>query len=136
LEPTKAAIESLDHDVEVVPTEEWQKSSDGTCDTNADPIEVRAESSTPANTTSVLIHEAAHAELHEDVGLDTQAKEVEAEAIAYIVCEHFGIDASGAAFYLASWADDTRKEVGKRLNRIKDTAQTLIDEIEEQADDE
>jgi hypothetical protein len=130
VEPARDAATELGHNVEIVPSDEWNRSADGTCNTTATPAEIRVERDTPANTASVLIHETAHAELHRKAGLDTQAKEVEAEAVAFIVAEHFGLDSSGSAFYLASWADDTQKEITDRLDRIKQAARNIIEAIE------
>jgi antirestriction protein ArdC len=62
---------------------------------------------------------------------DEQAKrEVEAEAVAYAVGRHFGLDVSNSAFYLASWSDEPADSLRERLDRISTTAQKLIDTIE------
>jgi len=52
-----------------------------------------------------MIHEYAHALLHFDVDDDTERskREVEAEAVAYVVGRYCGLDTSGSAFYLAAW---------------------------------
>lgn len=80
----------------------------------------------------VLAHELAHEILHKgDLPKDhtRSVKEIEAEAVAYIVAETFGIDMSGSAFYLATWKGD-RKEVQKRAERIVTTAKAVIEAIE------
>ena len=59
------------------------------------------------------VHEVSHALLHdrevmdvEGVLKDQTTKEVEAESIAYIVCNHFGLDTSEYSFtYIASWCE-------------------------------
>jgi transcription-repair coupling factor (superfamily II helicase) len=79
-----------------------------------------------------LIHEYAHALLHFDVNDDTEPKkhEVEAEAIAYVVRRYCGLDTSRLAFYLAAWESDDPEVVRKRLGRISQTVEELIDVVE------
>ena len=66
-----------------------------------------------AQTMKTGVHEVSHALLHdrevmdaEGVLKDQTTKEVEAESIAYIVCNHFGLDTSEYSFtYIASWCE-------------------------------
>jgi len=76
-----------------------------------------------------LIHEYAHALLHFDVDDDTERskREVEAEAVAYVVGRYCGLDTSGSAFYLAAWESDDPEVVRERLGRISTSAQEVID---------
>lgn len=89
------------------------------------------------------IHEIAHAILH-DMGLnnpqtemegrkDRKTKEVEAESIAYAVCQHYGIDTSDYSFgYVAGWSSDKElKELRSSLETIRKTSATLIHTIDE-----
>ena len=65
---------------------------------------------------------------------DRNTKEVEAESIAYTVCQHFGIDTSDYSFgYIAGWSSgrDT-KELRSSMDTIRRTASELITGIEEQ----
>jgi len=64
-----------------------------------------------------LIHEYAHALLHSDVDDATERskREVEAEAVAYIVGRYFDLDTSGSAFYLAAWQGDDAEGIQERL---------------------
>lgn len=41
-----------------------------------------------------VIHEISHANMHnrKDVGIDRRTTEVEAGAVMYVACEHFGLD--------------------------------------------
>ncbi len=62
-------------------------------------------------TVKTLMHEIAHAVLHnaerlQETGKKTRGqKEVEAESVAYVVCRHFGIDVSDYSFgYVAGWS--------------------------------
>jgi len=89
------------------------------------------------------IHETAHATLH-DIDLnnpelsmeerkDRKTKEVEAESIAYTVCQHYGIDTSDYSFgYVAGWSSDKElKELRSSLETIRKTSATLINAIDE-----
>ncbi|MDP1713918.1 MAG: ArdC family protein [Anaerolineales bacterium] len=77
---------------------------------------VREIVSRPNAGTSALIHEAAHMLLHEGrYEMGSEQKETEAEATAFIVCEHFGIE-TNAPNYLAHWSSPEQiKESGKRI---------------------
>jgi len=80
-----------------------------------------------------LIHEFVHALLHSGVDdrLERSKREVEAEAVAYIVGRYFGLDTNGSAFYLAAWQDEDTGAIVDRLNQISTTAQNIIEQIEE-----
>ena len=73
-------------------------------------------------TIKTAIHEIAHAKLHNrdlkksdiDKPKDRNTEEVEAESIAYTVCQHFGIDTSDYSFgYVAGWGS------GKEFPELK-----------------
>ena len=88
-----------------------------------------------------LIHEIAHARLHaiDDTlplsgqGLpDRRTREVQAESIAYTVCQHFGIDTSDYSFgYLAAWSGDKQLDTLKSsLDTIHKEAAAIISEVD------
>lgn len=96
-----------------------------------------------AQTVKTLIHEVAHRYLHKaDIKTDPKKprklKETEAEAVAYIVCQHFGIETSEYSFgYIATWAKDLDVEMLKEsLVCIRNTASDLIVKIEEKIFDD
>jgi hypothetical protein len=95
-------------------------------------VEVR-DRENDADLARTLIHEYAHALLHFDVDDDTERskREVEAEAVAYVVGRYCELDTSGSAFYLAAWESDDPEVVQERLGRISRTAAELIDVLEE-----
>lgn len=70
--------------------------------------------------------------LHFDVDDDIERskREVEAEAVAYVVGRYYGLDTSGSAFYLAAWESDDPEVVRDRLNRISRTAEELLEALE------
>ena len=87
------------------------------------------------------IHEIAHAKLH-DVDLnappeqqnrvDRHTREVQAESVAYTVCQHFDLDTSDYSFgYVAGWSSGKEMiELKASLETIQATAKELITEIE------
>jgi hypothetical protein len=95
-------------------------------------IEAKARAN-QADLAVTLIHEYAHALLHSDVDDATERskREVEAEAVAYIVGRYFDLDTSGSAFYLAAWQGDDAEGIQERLGRISSTAQKIIDTVAE-----
>lgn len=91
-------------------------------------------------TIKTAIHEIAHAKLH-DIDLnapeqaerpDRSTREVQAESVAYTVCQHFGLDTSDYSFgYVAGWSSDRDiKELKASLETIRTAASELISEIE------
>lgn len=86
-------------------------------------------------TLKTLIHETAHALLHarpEAADKDRHTKEVEAESIAYVVCQHFGIDTADYSFpYVTSWSSGKElDELKASLDCISKTASGLITSME------
>ena len=83
------------------------------------------------------IHEIAHATLH-DPGGDAKdrprrnTREVEAESVAYAVCQHYGLDTSDYSFgYIAGWSSGKElAELKGSLETIRSTAANLIDTID------
>lgn len=77
-----------------------------------------------------MIHEIVHHVLHKDAKYLTRSTaEVEAEGTAFVVCNHFGIDASEYSFgYVAQWAGE--KDVLKAaLKTIQKTANRIISDL-------
>ena len=84
-------------------------------------------------TMKTAIHEMAHAKLHSmDNDLTKNSKEVEAESVAYTVCQHFGIDTSDYSFgYIAGWSKDKEApELKASLQTIRNAANEMINDIE------
>lgn len=89
-------------------------------------------------TIKTLIHEIAHAQLHntedgEPVKLDQRVRETEAESVAFVVCAALNIDTSDYSFpYLAGWASGKElKELHGSLKRIRQQASENIKFITE-----
>lgn len=87
-----------------------------------------------AQTIKTTIHEIAHAKLHNSNDIKKELAEVEAESVAYIVCQNYGIDSSDYSFgYLASWSSDKDlKELKSSLEVIKTSASQLIVSIDQE----
>ncbi|SNR71832.1 hypothetical protein SAMN06266787_11432 [Halorubrum ezzemoulense] len=68
-----------------------------------------------------------------DDDTERSKREVEAEAVAYVVGRYCGLDTSGSAFYLAAWESDDPEIVRDRLDWISSTAEELIDVVEDSA---
>lgn len=88
-------------------------------------------------TIKTMIHEIAHAKLHQpnhltDRPKQRREKEVEAESVAYVVCQHFGIDTSDYSFgYVAGWSQGRElNELKTSLDIIHTTAGEIIDTIQ------
>lgn len=100
------------------------------------------ENMSESQTLKTMVHEVAHSMLHnkeinrddlmEVPAKDRNTKEVEAESVAYTVCQHFGIDTSDYSFgYIAGWSSGKdMKELKSSLDTIRKTASELITEIE------
>tara|TARA_Y100000310_G_C20220214_1_gene595413 strand:+ start:297 stop:539 length:243 start_codon:yes stop_codon:yes gene_type:complete len=72
----------------------------------------------------------AHGRLHTKVDqerYDREQREIEAEAVSYVVMAHFGVETKGHK-YMAAWQERFRITDG--LERISTTAQYLIDKME------
>jgi hypothetical protein len=65
------------------------------------------------------------------MGTERAKREVEAEAVAYIVGRYCGLDTSGSAFYLAAWKSDDPEVIRDRLDRISRTAEEVIESLTE-----
>ena len=93
-------------------------------------------------TLKTAIHEIAHAKLH-DIDLnapkdeqqprvDRRTREVEAESVAYTVCQHYGLDTSDYSFgYVAGWSSGRElAELKGSLETIRSTAAEIINSID------
>ena len=94
-------------------------------------------------TLKTAIHEIAHAKLH-DIDLnapeneqqprvDRRTREVEAESVAYTVCQHYELDTSDYSFgYVAGWSSGRElSELKSSLETIRSAAAEIINSIDE-----
>ncbi len=137
VEELLTATDAIGVDATIVAPDEWEHgSAHGVCErrspTTTNPVVEVVGRTNRADLASTLIHEFAHAIMHfeREPGEEKSRLEVEAEAVAYIVSRHFGLDPDNSAFYLAAWDEDAPTTVRDRLDRISSTAAELIDAIE------
>ncbi len=134
----KEAADELGVKVRIVDANDWDHGdAKGVCKYRSlhdlqPVVEARARAN-QADLAVTLIHEYAHALLHFDLEDEPERakREIEAEAVAYIVGRYFGLDTSGSAFYLAAWQGDDSEVIQERLGRISSTAQEIIGSREE-----
>ena len=87
-------------------------------------------------TVKTTVHEIAHQKLHSDMEAAKQqtrnSREVEAESVAYVVCQHYGIDTSDYSFtYVAGWSEGKETpELKESLDTIRKAASELITDID------
>ena len=93
----------------------------------------------PVHTVKTAIHEICHARLHDPKNqpssgsqpTDRHTVEVEAESVAFVVCQHFSIDTSDYSFgYLATWSSSAElTELQHSLATIQHEANQIIEEL-------
>ena len=92
-------------------------------------------------TIKTAIHEIAHAKLHaidptdpeQTNRPDSRTREVQAESVAYAVCQHYGLDTSEYSFgYVAGWSSGRElAELKASLEIIRSAAHELISALDE-----
>ena len=141
VEQYEAFLDAL-RDVSPLPVEfeSLAENNDGYC-RYGEKIGIR-EGMSEVQTVSAVVHEIAHARLHDkEKAAETpenteskskSAKEVEAESISYVVCQHFGIETSPNSFgYLAEWGSEDMAEFKASLDVIRKESNALITAIDE-----
>lgn len=109
----------------------------------ADDVIVIQKDMPEAQTLKTIFHETAHSILHSTAQMDARKaegkeefsredREVQAESVAYIVADRYGLDTKEYSFpYVASWAGDAKKILAN-LAEIKETATVIIDRMDHQ----
>ena len=113
----------------------------GRCFYNEQRIAIN-EGMSELQTLKTAIHEIAHAKLHaidreapaeeQAARPDRSTREVQAESVAYTVCQYYGLDTSDYSFgYVADWSSGKElSELKASLETIRATASELITEID------
>lgn len=86
-----------------------------------------------ASMLGTLIHEVAHAMTYKAVNTveGYACGEMVVEAVSYIVCDWFGLDAlAPSANYVAAWASRDMKSLKKGLQIVQQTAHEIIEVLE------
>lgn len=98
------------------------------------------EGMSEVQTVKTALHEASHATLHSKEAMSADSdkksrsqKECEAESVAYVVCQHYGVDTAEYSFpYVAGWSSDKEvSELKASLDTIRRAAADLIVKIDE-----
>lgn len=101
------------------------------------------EGMSEVQTVKTALHEMAHQKLHaKEVVVKSEdksrrSKEVEAESVAFVVCQHYGIDTSDYSFgYVAGWsAGKDTPELKTSLQTIRDAASQMISAIDDKLEE-
>ena len=99
--------------------------------------EIAISTNTNENNTDkfrVLIHEYAHSLLHNDESdmkdLPRGHKEAQAESVAYVVSNYYGLDSSAVSSgYIATWSQDMQL-ARQALTEIQEVANTIIEQVD------
>ena len=99
-----------------------------------------AEGMSEAQNIKTGIHEIAHSRLHDvdttdaekGIMVDRRTREVQAESVAYTVCQYYGIDTSEYSFgHIAGWSEGKEmKELRSSMEVIRREADSMIKEID------
>ena len=92
-----------------------------------------------AQTVKTALHETCHARIHDVTEMadpserpDQATREVQAESVAFVVAEHYGLDTGDYSFgYVAGWSDGKETdELKASLQTIRDAAFGIIDDVD------
>jgi antirestriction protein ArdC len=107
----------------------------GDCAFSDRSIRVRAGLA-PAQMVKTLAHELGHALMHDSFPNSRSLAELEAESVAYVVCDGLGLDSGEYSFgYVATWAggsDAATKAITESANRIHHAAKTILSALDAQ----
>ena len=117
--------------------EPMQENQDGYCDFG-NKIGIR-DNMSETQTVCAVVHEMTHARLHDRQNIvenaepkTKRAREIEAESIAYVVCQHYGIETSPNSFgYLAEYGSRDMSELKTSLDIIRKESNSLITAIDD-----
>jgi hypothetical protein len=84
----------------------------------------------PAAMVKTLAHELAHVILHGGLLADRGMVEVEAESVAYLVCDSFGLASDDYSFgYVTTWAGADHKKVLATAKRVQACAAEILVQV-------
>ena len=115
--------------------EPMQDNQDGYCEYGVK-IGIR-ENMSETQTVCATIHEITHTRLHDKQNTAENAesktkrvREIEAESIAYVICQHYGIETSPNSFgYLAEYGSRDMSELKASLDTVRKESNSLITAI-------
>lgn len=130
----KILMDSI-HEVAPVPIQfdTWNETKKGHYDLAKREIVIKSGMS-ELQTIKTAIHETAHSILHKDKAhaKDQATMEIEAESVAFICCQHLGLDTSDYSFgYLAGWSSNKElPELKASLQTIQKIAHGVIEQLD------
>lgn len=107
----------------------------GSCEYDQKRINVK-ESLAPAQRTKTLCHEIGHAMLHSPEAsgpafMPRPVQEVEAESVAFAVCDMLGLDSSDYSLgYVGGWAKGDQALIASTMERVVMTATRITEFLE------
>jgi antirestriction protein ArdC len=123
-------VTALGFTVELVGEIAGSPGANGTTDPLTKTVQIATQSRDRASQLKTLIHELAHCHLHTNLTAyraDRGRCEVEAESVAFLVCDAFGLDSqSYTVGYVATWAADTDTVLAV-ANTVRKCATQIID---------
>lgn len=130
-----ASLEAYAHQAGYTVAKEEICSAHGYCNPTTLHIAVN-ENDSSAQQAKSLAHEIGHAQLHgTDFDMNRADAELEAESVAYIVCQHFGLDTSRYSFEYITWwqgqaAQDAQEGLRASGQRISKASKKIITGVE------
>jgi len=129
-----ASLEAYAHKAGYTVAKESLGGAHGYCNPVSEHIGIEVSDS-PAQQAKSLAHEIGHAILHGDCDMSRADAELEAESVAYIVCQHFGLDTARYSFeYITWWQGQAAKDVQEGLRasgvKISNAAKKVIAGVE------
>lgn len=131
-EEAKTIFEALKNIIEIPVSFEDTGSSKGYYHTEEKRIALNINNSINQNA-KTLVHEYTHSILHQDIKtIDRETAEVQAESVAFMVCNYFNFDTSDYSFgYIGAWSSTKElKELKESADIIIKTANEIIEKIE------
>lgn len=128
---------SLDKGISFKIDSNWSQKGNGYYSPKANEIVIKGGMS-EQQTLKTIFHEIAHSDLHNPENMSENATkrstaELQAESVAYVVANHYGLDTSEYSFaYLAGWSRDPKalSDLEEQLSIVQKEAKSLISRLD------
>ena len=128
---------SLDKGVSFKIDSDWSQKGNGYYSPKANEIVIKGGMS-EQQTLKTIFHEMAHSDLHNSENISENATkrstaELQAESVAYVVANHYGLDTSEYSFaYLAGWSREPEalSDLEEQLSIVQKEAKSLISRLD------
>lgn len=133
----EAQIELAGFTLEYVDEIEGHQDANGITDFGTLKVSIARNGRSDASQARTLAHELAHVLLHGDRQSTREIAEVEAESVAFLISENFGLAADGYSVpYIANWGASEPEALKLTATRVLATAHQIITQIEGEAGEE